>query len=148
MIALERPREGWSVVNEQGETVALDLELTPELVRAGLAREAIRAIQEARKTSGLDITDRIELRWSANGEVAEAVRAESDLVAREVLAVSMDEGDPSADAVTTDLGLTFSIFQGLASMGVADVAGPTSATTWGAIRLRAIQSPSRDGIEP
>ena len=109
VIVSERPREGWSVVNEQGETVALDLELTPELVRAGLAREAIRAIQEARKTSGLDITDRIELRWSADGEVAEAVRAESDLVAREVLAVSMDEADPDADAVSTDLGLTFSI---------------------------------------
>ena len=47
------PREGWSVVNEQGETVALDLELTPELGRAGLAREAIRLVKEARKTSGL-----------------------------------------------------------------------------------------------
>ena len=40
VIISERPREGWSVVNEQGETVALDLEITPELRRAGLAREA------------------------------------------------------------------------------------------------------------
>jgi len=37
VIISERPREGWSVVNEQGETVALDLRLTPELVRAGVA---------------------------------------------------------------------------------------------------------------
>ena len=53
VIVSERPREGWSVVNEQGETVALDLELTPELRRAGLAREVVRMIQEARKTGGL-----------------------------------------------------------------------------------------------
>ena len=53
VIVSERPREGWSVVNEHGETIALDLHLTPELVRAGLAREVVRLVQEARKTSGL-----------------------------------------------------------------------------------------------
>src|SRR5205823_319283 len=41
----ERPREGWSVVNEQGDTVALDLELDDDLRRAGLAREVIRLVQ-------------------------------------------------------------------------------------------------------
>ncbi len=61
MIISERPREGWSVVNDQGETVALDLELDDELRLAGLAREAIRVIQEARKSSGFDISDRITL---------------------------------------------------------------------------------------
>ncbi len=40
------------MVNEQGETVALDLELTPELRRAGLAREVVRLVQEARKAAG------------------------------------------------------------------------------------------------
>ncbi|MBU5857104.1 hypothetical protein JVV04_20420, partial [Vibrio cholerae O1] len=65
VLLTERPREGWSVVNEQGETVALDLELTPELVRAGQAREVIRVVQEARKTSGLDVSDRIRLRLEA-----------------------------------------------------------------------------------
>ena len=68
VIVSERPREGWSVVNEQGETVALDLELTPELRRAGLAREVVRLVQEARKTSGFDVSDRIALRWQADGE--------------------------------------------------------------------------------
>ena len=61
VILSERPREGWSVVNEQGETVALDLELTPELRRAGLAREVVRMIQEARKTGGFEVSDRIAL---------------------------------------------------------------------------------------
>ena len=59
VIVSERPREGWSVVNEQGETVALDLEITPELRRAGLAREVIRTIQEARKGGGFEVSDRI-----------------------------------------------------------------------------------------
>ena len=65
MIVSERPREGWSVVNEQGETVALDLELTPELRRAGLAREVVRLVQEARKTGGFEVSDRIALSWAA-----------------------------------------------------------------------------------
>ncbi len=78
VILSERPREGWSVVNEQGETVALDLELTPELRRAGLAREVIRMIQEARKTSGFEVSDRIALSWAVleptgDGELSAAI---------------------------------------------------------------------------
>ena len=67
VIISERPREGWSVVNEHGETIALDLHLTPELVRAGLAREVIRLVQEARKGNGYDVSDRIVLSWSGDG---------------------------------------------------------------------------------
>ncbi len=73
-----RPREGWAVATDGGETVALDLELTPELRRAGLAREVVRLVQEARKSSGLEVTDRIELRWQASGELAEALREHGD----------------------------------------------------------------------
>ena len=91
----ERPREGWSVVNEHGETVALDLELTPDLVRAGLAREAIRLIQEARKASGFEVSDRIELWWSAEGDLATAMREHQPLIADEVLAVSVSEAEPA-----------------------------------------------------
>jgi isoleucyl-tRNA synthetase len=86
VIVSERPREGWSVVNEQGETVALDLELSPELVRAGVAREVVRMVQEARKNSGFDVSDRISLVWYAEGETAEALRENERLVADEVLA--------------------------------------------------------------
>ena len=53
VLLTETPREGWAVATEGGETVALDLELTPALRRAGLAREVVRLVQEARKTSGL-----------------------------------------------------------------------------------------------
>ena len=52
VIVTETPREGWSVASDAGATVALDLEITPELRLAGLARDVIRLVQEARKTSG------------------------------------------------------------------------------------------------
>lgn len=112
VIVSERPREGWSVVNEQGETVALDLELTPALVRAGLAREAVRLVQEARKNSGFEVSDRIALRWAATGETAEALREHADLVADEVLAVEMAEvGSVDGDGAfrDEDLGLAFTV---------------------------------------
>jgi isoleucyl-tRNA synthetase len=98
------------VVNDQGETVALDLELTPDLVRAGLAREAVRLVQEARKRAGLEVSDRIRLWWQAEGETAEAVRAHAGLVADEVLAVEVEESTP-AEGLTeygdAALGLRF-----------------------------------------
>jgi isoleucyl-tRNA synthetase len=115
VIVAERPREGWSVVNEQGETVALDLELTPELVRAGLAREVVRLVQEARKSSGFDVSDRIVLVWDADGQVAEALHEHAPLVAEEVLAVEMTQGRPgeSGNGVPVvrddELGLSFSV---------------------------------------
>jgi isoleucyl-tRNA synthetase len=110
VIVSERPSEGWSVVNEQGETVALDLELTPALVRAGLAREVVRLVQEARKSSGFDVSDRIVLTWQAGGETAEALRENGSLVADEVLAVQVHEATPTGATVRdADLDLAFSV---------------------------------------
>jgi len=116
VLLTETPREGWAVASEGGETVALDLAITPQLRRAGLAREAIRLVQEARKAAGLEVTDRIALRWAAGGEVATALREHAELVTGEVLAVSYDEADPAALAagaahVTTDdeLGLRLAV---------------------------------------
>jgi isoleucyl-tRNA synthetase len=112
VIITETPREGWSVASDSGATVALDLEITPELRRAGLARDAIRLIQEARKNSGLDVADRIAVRWRANApETAEALGEHSTLIADEVLAVDFAEGaaDEGYGAEFADeaLGLTF-----------------------------------------
>lgn len=104
----ERPREGWSVVNEQGETVALDLELTPQLVQAGLARDFIRAVQEARKQAGFDVSDRIRLQWAAaSSETAQALRAHRDLIANEVLAIEIIEAEPAQNwLVDSELGFS------------------------------------------
>jgi len=93
VLITERPREGWSVVNEQGETVALDLELTPELLRAGLAREVIRFVQDARKKAGLDVSDRIALQLGATGELGAAIDEHHVLIADEVLAVEFERFD-------------------------------------------------------
>ncbi|SNY46080.1 isoleucine--tRNA ligase [Paractinoplanes atraurantiacus] len=106
----ETPREGWAVASDSGATVALDLHLTDALRRAGLARDAIRQIQEARKTSGLDVSDRIDLRYATDSEeTAQALTEHSALVADEVLAVSYSADKPDWPGTFTDesLGLTF-----------------------------------------
>ncbi|MFI0789681.1 isoleucine--tRNA ligase [Streptomyces lydicus] len=112
VIITETPREGWSVASDAGATVALDLEITPELRRAGLARDAIRLIQEARKNSGLDVADRIALRWqSTDEEVRTALADHTDLISDEVLATDFatGEADESYGPAFTDetLALTF-----------------------------------------
>ncbi|MCA0297174.1 MAG: isoleucine--tRNA ligase [Actinobacteria bacterium] len=111
VIVSERPREGWSVVNEQGETVALDLELTPQLVQAGVAREFIRGVQEARKSSGFEVSDRIRLTWSADGATADALRTHAALIGDEVLAVEVTETDAPEDGWFADdeLGVRFTV---------------------------------------
>jgi isoleucyl-tRNA synthetase len=114
VLLTETPREGWAVASEAGETVALDLEITPELRRAGLAREVVRLVQEARKSSGLEVTDRIALRWEADGELAEALREHEGLVSSEVLATSYAEGISGATGPITshaDLGLRFALIR-------------------------------------
>jgi isoleucyl-tRNA synthetase len=109
VIVSERPREGWSVVNEHGETIALDLTLSPDLVRAGLAREVVRLVQEARKSAGFAVSYRISLPWAAVGDVAEALREHGDLLARETLAVTVAEADGVERADVSDAGLGLSI---------------------------------------
>jgi isoleucyl-tRNA synthetase len=109
LIVTETPTLGWAVATDAGLSVALDLELTDELRGAGIAREVIRFVQETRKTSGLDISDRIELWWQAAGPIAAAVRDHAPAIAAEVLAVTITEGRPIADIsprIDHDLGLT------------------------------------------
>jgi isoleucyl-tRNA synthetase len=110
VIVTETPREGWAVARE-GETVALDLHITDELRRAGLAREAIRAIQEARKSSGLEVSDRITLGWHAtDADAAAALREHAAEIAGEVLATSIAElAGPAELAADPDLGLTLQV---------------------------------------
>ncbi|NEK84452.1 isoleucine--tRNA ligase [Blastococcus saxobsidens] len=94
LIVTETPREGWTVASTGGLTVALDLTLTPELERAGLVREVVRLVQEARKNSGLEVSDRIELRWTAGGQLAQALDEHAEQLAGEVLAVAVHPATP------------------------------------------------------
>ena len=87
-------REGWGVASEGGLTVALDLELTDELRREGVARELVRLVQDARKAAGLDVSDRIQLgHRGAAARSAEALAAHREYVAGETLAVDLIAGE-------------------------------------------------------
>jgi isoleucyl-tRNA synthetase len=89
LVVTETPREGWTVASAAGLTVALDLTLTPELERAGLVREVVRLVQDARKSSGLAVSDRIELWWTGEDPVAQALTEHSGQLAGEVLATAV-----------------------------------------------------------
>jgi isoleucyl-tRNA synthetase len=112
VVITETPQEGWAVASDGGATVALDLSLTPDLRRAGLARDAIRQIQEARKASGLEVSDRIELRYvPGTDDAALALTEHGALVADEVLAVDYAAGEPAwpdpRPFTDETIGLTF-----------------------------------------
>jgi len=107
LVITEQPKSGWSVASNNGESVALDLTLTQELINAGNVREVIRALQEGRKNAGFDISDRIIVTWNANSEIAPAVNEALEHIKREVLAVEMKH-DASL-LCDTELGFTFNL---------------------------------------
>ena len=80
---------GWPVANEGALTVALDVEVTDELRREGVAREIVKKIQALRKDSGFDITDRIEVTVSASEASDAAVEQFREYICNQVLADSL-----------------------------------------------------------
>ena len=99
LVVTQTPLAGWGVAAAGGETVALDLAVTDALRSEGDAREVVRLIQEARKASGLNVSDRIVVRWAASDAGLAAVLGEhGPAIAGEVLAVSFGPGDaPGGD---------------------------------------------------
>jgi isoleucyl-tRNA synthetase len=100
----EEPVTGWRVAREGAATVALDLEVSPELRREGLARDLVRAVQDLRKAAGLAVEDRIELAVKADGEVAAAVDAHRDYLLGETLATALHRA-PQGDGHDTRVEL-------------------------------------------
>jgi isoleucyl-tRNA synthetase len=88
-----RAPEGYSVEREGAHAVALDLTIDEDLRREGRAREIVHAVQNARKSAGLRVEDRIELALDGDPTLIEAARAHRDYVARETLAVRLGLGD-------------------------------------------------------
>ena len=80
---------GWLVMNEGLLTIALDIELTDELIEEGIARELINRIQNLRKSSGLEITDRIIIELQDRPEIHNAVLHFNDYIASQVLATEL-----------------------------------------------------------
>ena len=102
IITSEMP--GWAVVTDGNLTVALDLTVTPELKNEGVSREIVKRIQNHRKESGFEITDRIRVTLSNHPEIEEAVNSFHDYIAAQVLA---DELRCSEIPAGTDGAVTF-----------------------------------------
>ena len=86
---------GWLVANEGDLTVALDIDVTPELMREGLAREIINRVQNIRKSRGYDITDHINLLFVPSPEIEEVLAGFGGYIGAQVLADSITTGEPS-----------------------------------------------------
>ncbi len=104
LVITEQPKSGWTVASHDGESVALDLTLTAELIASGQVREVIRFLQETRKNQGFEISDRIVVFYNANEEVHAAILANREHIQNEVLALNMTN-DASLAFGDNDLGL-------------------------------------------
>jgi isoleucyl-tRNA synthetase len=91
--------EGYSVEREGAHAVALELAIDDSLLREGRSREIVHAVQNARKTAGLDVEDRIELILSGDAALVEAAREHEAYVSGETLAVELSLGDGDAAAM-------------------------------------------------
>jgi isoleucyl-tRNA synthetase len=88
---------GWLVASEGRMTVALDITLTDELKREGIAREIINRVQNLRKDSGLEVTDKINLTVDTNDLVKSAIEANKEYICNEVLAKEIAFGTLNPD---------------------------------------------------
>lgn len=94
---------GWLVANEGRLTVALDITVTEELRKEGLARELVNRIQNLRKSNGFDITDKITVTVLSSDEMDEAIKEYNEYIANQVLAVSVEITDHAiSDATVLD----------------------------------------------
>ena len=84
---------GWTVTNEGALTVALDLTITDELRKEGLAREMVKRIQNFRKESGFDITDRISITVQPNDQLTPAIEDYRKYICTQVLADTLEIAD-------------------------------------------------------
>jgi isoleucyl-tRNA synthetase len=81
--------EGWLVANSNGITVALDITISPELKQEGIARELVNRIQNIRKDSGFEVTDKIKVALQQNTELQAAVVANEEYIKSETLTESL-----------------------------------------------------------
>ena len=100
---------GWLVANEGKLTVALEVTVTEELRREGIARELVNRIQNIRKSSGFEITDKIRVTISKNLQTDDAVKEYKDYICNQVLGTSLELADEVKDG--TELNFDdFSLF--------------------------------------
>jgi isoleucyl-tRNA synthetase len=105
--------EGWLVANSNGITVALDIVISPELKKEGIARELVNRIQNIRKDSGFEVTDKIKVSLQKNDTLEEAVVTNVEYIKSETLTEelvfvdNMDEGvEIEFDEIKTKITIT------------------------------------------
>ncbi|WP_419489921.1 isoleucine--tRNA ligase [Alistipes sp.] len=96
---------GWLVAAEGKLTVAMDITVTEELKREGMARELVNRIQNIRKESGFEVTDKIRITIGKNGQTDGAVESYGDYIAAQTLAVSISSADSITDPDTQNIEL-------------------------------------------
>ena len=94
---------GWLVANEGKLTVALEVTVTEALRREGIARELVNRIQNIRKSSGFEITDKIKVTLSKNPLTDDAVNEYNTYICNQVLATSLELADEAAEGVELDM---------------------------------------------
>jgi isoleucyl-tRNA synthetase len=97
---------GWAVTSEGGVTVALDITITEELKREGVARDFVNRIQNLRKEQGMDVLDKIIVEVEAANGFTEALTEYKDYISKEVQAVSLELKASVAGAVEVDMDET------------------------------------------
>jgi isoleucyl-tRNA synthetase len=94
---------GWKVANDGALTVALDIHLSEELKQEGIAREFINRIQNLRKESGFDVTDRISVKIESNEAYRQAVIANSEYIRAQILADDLQMVDSLSGGTTVEI---------------------------------------------
>lgn len=84
---------GWLVANEGDITVALDINISDELLKEGIARELVNRIQNIRKESNFEVTDKIIIQYKADSLVVNSIESFYDYICREVLAIKIEFND-------------------------------------------------------
>jgi isoleucyl-tRNA synthetase len=102
VIVQAQPKEGLVVAGEAGIVVALDTVLTPALIEEGMAREVVRRINDGRKAAGLNISDRIHVRYQASEKLAIAIENFKDYIQSETLSVDLTLGTLNDAHISTD----------------------------------------------
>jgi isoleucyl-tRNA synthetase len=94
---------GWLVASENGLTVALDITISPELWSEGIAREVVNRVQNIRKESGLDVTDRILVEVDTNDKLQEAILENKSYICAEILGDDLVFVALDNQAISTDI---------------------------------------------
>jgi len=95
--------EGWLVTNEGNFTVALDVTITEDLKNEGIARELVNRIQNLRKDSGFEVTDRIDVKLQKDNQIVKAVGSNIDYIKEETLTEDLE----ILDKISSGIDITF-----------------------------------------